>query len=81
MARRDLLNDDERRRLFGLPESEAELIRHYTLTSADLELAADRRGAHNRLRRVVTGPSASTARRRTATSARRSSKARVASSS
>ena len=25
MARRDLLNDDERRRLFGLPESEAEL--------------------------------------------------------
>src|SRR4051812_13962143 len=32
MARRDLLNDDERQRLFGLPESEAELIRHYTLT-------------------------------------------------
>jgi len=25
MARRDLLNDDERQRLFGLPESEAEL--------------------------------------------------------
>ena len=30
-------------------ESEAELIRHYTLTPADLELAADRHGAHNRL--------------------------------
>src|SRR5215207_364861 len=49
MARRDLLNDDERRRLFGLPESEAEIIRHYTLTPADLEYAADRHGAHNRL--------------------------------
>src|SRR3954469_20724276 len=49
MARRDLLNDDERQRLFGLPESEAELIRHYTLTPADLQLAADRHGAHNRL--------------------------------
>src|SRR4051812_36911931 len=49
MARRDLLNDDERRRLFGVSESEAELIRHYTLTPADLELAADRHGTHNRL--------------------------------
>jgi len=49
MARRDLFNDDERRRLFGLPESEAEIIRHYTLTPADLEYAADRHGAHNRL--------------------------------
>ena len=45
MARRELLNDDERQRLFGLPESEAELIRHYTLTPADLQLAADRHGA------------------------------------
>ena len=36
MARRDRLNDDERRRLFGVPESEAELIRHYTLIIAPL---------------------------------------------
>lgn len=28
MARRELLTDDERGRLFGIPEGESELIRH-----------------------------------------------------
>lgn len=49
MARRNLLSEDERRRLFGLPESEAELIRHYTLSPADLDLVGDRHGIRNRL--------------------------------
>jgi TnpA family transposase len=49
MARRQLLTDDERRRIFGVPESEAEIIRHYTLSPADLDLAAHRHGSCNRL--------------------------------
>jgi uncharacterized protein DUF4158 len=49
VGRQDLLSDDERRRLFGLPESEAELIRYYTLSLADLDLVAERHGARNRL--------------------------------
>ncbi|SEF07583.1 Transposase and inactivated derivatives, TnpA family [Rhizobiales bacterium GAS188] len=49
MARRQLLTDDERRRVFGVPESEAEIIRHYTLSPADLDLTADRHGSRNRL--------------------------------
>ena len=49
MARRELLTDDERGRLFGIPEEEAELIRHYTLSPAEFDLAADRRGSRNRL--------------------------------
>jgi TnpA family transposase len=49
MARRQLLTDDERRRIFGVPESEAEIIRHYTLSPADLDLAAHRHGSRNRL--------------------------------
>jgi acyl-CoA synthetase (AMP-forming)/AMP-acid ligase II len=49
MARRELLTDDERRRIFGVPETEADIIRHYTLSPVDLELTTDRRGSHNRL--------------------------------
>lgn len=49
MARRELLTDDERGRLFGIPEGESELIRHYTLSPAEFDLAADRRGSRNRL--------------------------------
>lgn len=49
MARRELLTDDERGRLFGIPEEEAGLIRHYTLSPAEFDLAADRRGSRNRL--------------------------------
>jgi hypothetical protein len=33
MPERGRTAHDERRRLFGLPESEAELIRHYTAAS------------------------------------------------
>src|SRR3712207_5376064 len=53
MARRDLLTDGERRRLFGVPESEDELIRRYTLSAADLDLVARRYTDRNRLGAAV----------------------------
>lgn len=49
MARRDLLNDDERRILFGVPEEHDSLVKLYTLSPADGESVLARRGAANRL--------------------------------
>ncbi|EDP62690.1 transposase Tn3 [alpha proteobacterium BAL199] len=49
MARRGLLNDAERRELFEIPRHEAGLIRHYTLSANDIEVAIGRYGAVNRL--------------------------------
>jgi Domain of unknown function (DUF4158) len=49
MARRDLLNDDERRILFGVPEEHDGLVKLYTLSPAAGESVLARRGAANRL--------------------------------
>ena len=49
MARRDLLNDTERRRLFGVPDDEASLIRLYSLSDADRDFVLSKRGARNQL--------------------------------
>jgi TnpA family transposase len=49
MARRDLLNDDERQLLFGVPEDHDSLVRLYTLSPSDGALVLARRGTANRL--------------------------------
>lgn len=49
MARRDLLTEDERGSLFGVPIDRASLAAHYTLAPDDLAMLATRRGDHNRL--------------------------------
>ena len=49
MARRRLLTEDERQRLFDPPASELAIIAHYTLSAEDMELAGRRYGATNRL--------------------------------
>lgn len=49
MARRQLLTQEERRLLFGVPTDRDVLVRHHTLTRADLDLVATRRGDPNRL--------------------------------
>jgi len=49
MARRQLLTEEERRLLFGVPTDRDSLARHHTLTRADLDLVATRRGDPNRL--------------------------------
>ena len=49
MARRNLLNDTERRVLFGVPTAREDLARHYLLSSRDLALIAPKRGDTNRL--------------------------------
>lgn len=49
MTRRQLLTDEERRRLFGVPADPDTLARHYTLTRSDLDLVAARRSDANRL--------------------------------
>lgn len=49
MSRRDLLTDEERRQLFGVPEDHDALVRLYTLSRADLELVHRRRSDANRL--------------------------------
>ena len=53
MARRELLNDDERHRLFGVPENHDGLVKLYTLSPSDgtliVPLITARRGASNRL--------------------------------
>ena len=53
MSRRDLLTDDERARLFGIPLDEASLVRHYTLSPEELEHLLAKRGAHNILGAAV----------------------------
>lgn len=49
MARRDLLNDDERQILFGVPEDHDSLVKLYTLSPVDSEPVLARRGAANQL--------------------------------
>lgn len=49
MPRRSILSAVERASLLALPDSEDELIRHYTLSEADLSLIRQRRGDANRL--------------------------------
>lgn len=49
MARRQLLTEEERRVVFGVPTDRDALARHYTLTRTDLDLVATRRGDPNRL--------------------------------
>ena len=49
MASRQLLTDEERWLLLGVPHDPDALARHYTFTRSDQELVAGRRGAANRL--------------------------------
>jgi hypothetical protein len=49
MARRQLLTEEERRSLFGVPTDRDALARHHTFTRTDLDLVATRRGDANRL--------------------------------
>ena len=49
MARRKLLRREDRAALLGVPTDEDSLIRHYTLSAADLLEIAVRRRRHNRL--------------------------------
>lgn len=49
MARRELLTNEERASLFGVPTGPTALARHYTLGPDDLDFLAARRGDSNRL--------------------------------
>jgi hypothetical protein len=49
VASRQLLTDEERWLLLGVPHDPDTLTRHYTFTRSDQELVAGRRGAANRL--------------------------------
>jgi len=49
MPRREILTSSDRMQLLAFPEDEAELIRRYTLTKADLAFVRQHRGDHNRL--------------------------------
>ena len=49
MARRELLTDEERTSLFGVPTDRASLARHYTLGPDDLDFLGARRSEANRL--------------------------------
>ena len=49
MPRRSILTATERENLLGWPESQAELIRHYTLSATDLAIIRQHRGAASRL--------------------------------
>ena len=49
MPRRTILSDAELASLLALPDTEAELIRRYTLSDADLAITAQHRGPANRL--------------------------------
>jgi Domain of unknown function (DUF4158) len=53
MSRRELLTEDERAQLFGVPVDEASLARHYTLSPYDLEHLLAKRGARNILGAAV----------------------------
>ena len=53
MARRQLLTEEERRLLFGVPSDSDALTRLYSLTRADREFLAARRGNANWLGFVV----------------------------
>ena len=49
MSRRSILSTTERESLLALPDTEDELIRHYTFSEADQSLIRQRRGEANRL--------------------------------
>ncbi len=49
MSRRSILSAADRISLLALPDTEDELIRHYTFSEADLSLIRQRRGDANRL--------------------------------
>jgi len=49
MARRELLNTDDRRILFGVPTERDALACHYTFGPADISLIEARRRSGNRL--------------------------------
>jgi hypothetical protein len=49
LARRQLLTDEDRRPLLGVPRDPVTLARHYTLTRSDHDLLTSRRGAANSL--------------------------------
>ncbi|MFJ4292899.1 Tn3 family transposase [Cupriavidus sp. NPDC089707] len=49
MPRRTVLSTTERESLLAFPDSQDELIRHYTFNESDLALVRQRRGAANRL--------------------------------
>ena len=49
MTRRTVLTSRQRSALFSLPEHEAELLRHYTLSDEDLENIAARRRPRNKV--------------------------------
>jgi hypothetical protein len=53
MARRGLLNDAERTRLFEAPGDDASLIRLYSLSDADRDFVLSKRGARNQLGMAV----------------------------
>ena len=49
MARRTVLTSRQRSALFALPQREADLLRHYTLSDEDLQNIAARRRPRNKL--------------------------------
>jgi TnpA family transposase len=49
MPRRTILSAAERESLLALPDTQDELIRHYTFSESDLSLIRQRRGEANRL--------------------------------
>ena len=49
MPRRSILSAAEREGLLAFPNTEEELIRHYTFTEPDISTIRQRRGSHNRL--------------------------------
>ena len=49
MPRRSILSAQERDGLLTLPDTQEELIRHYTLSESDLSLIRQHRGRANRL--------------------------------
>jgi hypothetical protein len=53
MARRGVLNDAERTRLFESPGDDASLIRLYSLSDADRDFVLSKRGARNQLGMAV----------------------------
>jgi Domain of unknown function (DUF4158) len=49
MGRRDLLSNEERALLFGIPETREGLINHYTLSRSDMDMIMSRRQPTTRL--------------------------------
>jgi TnpA family transposase len=49
MARRRLLSDEQMASFWAWASDEREIVRHYTLSAADIELVAKRRAGANRL--------------------------------